>query len=115
MDTLIETAKLNDIDPRVWLADVLTRLPDHPSKQIADLLPWAWSPPTVAQAAWRSALKADRPGPSPNAYKSGASFVFRADTFEFLKALIQLTRTTHRRSRHKRLGQGESRNHRVER
>jgi IS66 C-terminal element len=30
--TLIETAKLNDIDPQVWLADVLARLPDHPAK-----------------------------------------------------------------------------------
>jgi len=28
--TLIETAKLNDIDPQAWLADVLARLPDHP-------------------------------------------------------------------------------------
>jgi hypothetical protein len=29
--TLIETAKLNDIDPQAWLADVLARLPDHPA------------------------------------------------------------------------------------
>lgn len=40
--TLIETAKLNDIDPKAWLADVLARLPDHPAKRIADLLPWNW-------------------------------------------------------------------------
>ena len=51
MDTLIGTAKLNDVDPRAWLADVLARLPGHPAKQVADLLPWAWSPPTLAQAA----------------------------------------------------------------
>ena len=36
--TLIETAKLNDVDPQAWLADVLARLPDHPAKQIGDLL-----------------------------------------------------------------------------
>jgi transposase len=30
--TLIATAKLNDIDPQAWLADVLARLPDHPAK-----------------------------------------------------------------------------------
>jgi len=30
--TLIETAKLNDIDPQAWLADVLARLPDRPAK-----------------------------------------------------------------------------------
>jgi len=40
--TLIETAKLNDIDPRAWLADVLARLPDHPAKRIGELLPWKW-------------------------------------------------------------------------
>ena len=40
--TLIETAKLNSIDPRAWLADVLARLPDHPAKHIADLMPWNW-------------------------------------------------------------------------
>ncbi len=40
--TLIETAKLNDIDPRAWLADVLARLQDHPAKRIDELLPWNW-------------------------------------------------------------------------
>jgi transposase len=49
--TLVETAKLNDIDPQAWLADVLARLPDHPAKRIHDLLPWNWKPPTSAAAA----------------------------------------------------------------
>ena len=40
--TLIETAKLNDIDPQAWLADVLARLPDHPAKRLDELLPWSW-------------------------------------------------------------------------
>ncbi len=40
--TLIETAKLNGIDPRAWLADVLARLPDHPMPRIDELLPWQW-------------------------------------------------------------------------
>jgi transposase len=40
--TLIETAKLNDVNPRAWLADVLARLPDHPAKRIRELLPWNW-------------------------------------------------------------------------
>ena len=31
---LIETCKLNDVDPRAWLADVLARIADHPMKQI---------------------------------------------------------------------------------
>jgi transposase len=40
--TLIETAKLNDVDPQAWLADVLARLHDHPAKRIDELLPWNW-------------------------------------------------------------------------
>jgi Transposase and inactivated derivatives len=40
--TLIETAKLNGVDPRAWLADVLARIADHPAKRIADLMPWNW-------------------------------------------------------------------------
>jgi transposase len=42
MYTLIETAKLNDIDPRAWIADVLDRLPAYPVQAIDDLLPWNW-------------------------------------------------------------------------
>ena len=49
--TLIETAKLNDVDPQAWLADVLARLPDHPAKRIAELLPWNWKTPAHAAAA----------------------------------------------------------------
>jgi transposase len=49
--TLIETAKLNDVDPQAWLADVLARLPDHPAKRIQELLPWNWSERTARVAA----------------------------------------------------------------
>jgi transposase len=49
--TLIESAKLNDVDPRAWLADVLARLPDHPARRIAELLPWSWRPQNLSAAA----------------------------------------------------------------
>lgn len=50
--TLIMTAKLNDIDPQVWLADVLARIADTPITRLEQLLPWNWTPLTVnAQAA----------------------------------------------------------------
>lgn len=41
--SLIETAKLNDIDPEAYLTDVLARIADHPIKRIDDLLPWNWA------------------------------------------------------------------------
>ena len=42
MLSLIYTAKLNDIDPRAWLADVLARIADHPASRLHELLPWHW-------------------------------------------------------------------------
>jgi transposase len=41
--TLIETCKLNGVDPRAWLADILARIADHRANRIAELLPWNWS------------------------------------------------------------------------
>jgi transposase len=49
--TLIATAKLNNIDPQAWLADVLARLSDHPAKRIDQLLPWNWRPQMLAAEA----------------------------------------------------------------
>ena len=49
--TLIQTAKLNDVDPQAWLADVLARLPDHPANKVADLLPWNWEAVTTSAVA----------------------------------------------------------------
>lgn len=40
--TLIQTARLNDVDRQVWLADVLARIADHPVSRLDDLLPWNW-------------------------------------------------------------------------
>jgi transposase len=40
--TLITSAKLNDVDPQAWLADVLARIADHPARRIDELLPWNW-------------------------------------------------------------------------
>jgi transposase len=43
MVTLITTAKLNDVDPQAWLADVLARINDHPIHKLDELLPWNWA------------------------------------------------------------------------
>ena len=40
--TLIETEKLNAIDPSAWLADTLARIPDYKITKVDDLLPWKW-------------------------------------------------------------------------
>jgi transposase len=42
MLSLIGTAKLNDIDPQAWLADVLARIADIPQNRLHELLPWNW-------------------------------------------------------------------------
>ena len=42
MYSLVITAKLNNVDPRAWLADVLRRISDHPASRLHELLPWNW-------------------------------------------------------------------------
>jgi transposase len=51
MYTLIQTAKLNDIDPQAWLADVLARINDQSIQRLDQLLPWNWKAPPVKLAA----------------------------------------------------------------
>ena len=57
--SLIETCKLNDVDLRAWLAEVLARLPDHPAHRVKELTPWAW--------------KARRNAAAPNAAEPAAT------------------------------------------
>ena len=45
MYTLIGTAKLNDVDPQAWLADVLGQIAELPQSDLHELLPWNWKPP----------------------------------------------------------------------
>ena len=42
MYTLTGTAKLNDVDPQAWLADVPDRVADMPQTRLHELLPWRW-------------------------------------------------------------------------
>jgi len=51
MATLINTAKLNDIDPQAWLADALDRIADIPQRRLPELLPWNWKANREAKAA----------------------------------------------------------------
>lgn len=49
--TLIETAKMNDVDPEAWLTCVLSRLPDHKINRIDELMPWIWKAENAQNAA----------------------------------------------------------------
>ncbi len=49
--SLIVSAKMNDIDPQAWLADVLARIADHPAHRLEELLPWNWKARSVKLAA----------------------------------------------------------------
>jgi hypothetical protein len=51
MYTLIESAKLNEINPESWLTDVIARIADHPINRIDELLPWNWRPPQTQACA----------------------------------------------------------------
>jgi transposase len=54
MYSLIVTAKMNDVDPQAWLADVLARIAEHPARRLDELLPWNWRnlrAPATGQAA----------------------------------------------------------------
>jgi transposase len=41
--TLIDTAKLNGVDPQVWLTDVLSRIADHKITKLDELMPWRYA------------------------------------------------------------------------
>ncbi len=41
--TLIETAKLNGVDPQAWLTDVLKRIADHKITRLDELMPWSYA------------------------------------------------------------------------
>ena len=49
--SLIESAKLNGLNPQHYIADVLTRIADHPARRIAELLPWNWQPLDATRVA----------------------------------------------------------------
>jgi hypothetical protein len=49
--SLIETAKLNGLNPQRYLADLLTRIADHPARHIAELLPWHRQPAELGRPA----------------------------------------------------------------
>jgi len=51
MYTLIATARLNDVDPQAWLADVLARIADTQQSRLAELLPWNWKTQSARLAA----------------------------------------------------------------
>ncbi|CAH2603437.1 transposase [Rhodovastum atsumiense] len=40
--TIIETCKLNSIDPQAYLTDILGRIADHPIQRTSEMLPWHW-------------------------------------------------------------------------
>ena len=49
--SLIESAKLNGLNPQHYIADLLARIGDHPARRIAELLPWNWQPLETTRAA----------------------------------------------------------------
>ncbi len=50
MYSLIVTAKMNDVDPQAWLANVLARIAEHSAQRLDELLPWNWRPRSAPQS-----------------------------------------------------------------
>ncbi|MCB1359122.1 IS66 family transposase [Halodurantibacterium flavum] len=48
--TIIETAKMNGLDPQAYLADILARVHDHKINRLDELLPWNWLPVVIPEA-----------------------------------------------------------------
>ena len=63
--TLIETAKLNGVDPQAWLTDVLARIADHKITRLSELTPWSYCQKLVTRvsggAGDRRRLPRERP------------------------------------------------------
>jgi hypothetical protein len=51
MYSLIVSAKMNNVDPQAWLADLLARIATHPAHRLDELLPWNWTPKASAITA----------------------------------------------------------------
>ena len=49
--TLIETAKMNNVDPEAWLTWVLERVADHKINRLDELMPWHWVQEQASRAA----------------------------------------------------------------
>ena len=51
MYTVIETCRMNSVDPQAYLADVLARIAYYPTHRIDELFPWSWTPKLSAMVA----------------------------------------------------------------
>jgi hypothetical protein len=51
MYTLIQNARLSDVDPQAWLADVLARINDQNIQNVGELVPWNWKTRSAKLAA----------------------------------------------------------------
>ncbi len=51
MLSVITTYRLNDVDPKAWVADVFARIVDFPVSRLRELLPWHWKSHRTAIAA----------------------------------------------------------------
>jgi transposase len=56
--TIIETAKMNGLDPQAYLADVIARISDHKINRLDELLPWNWTPLAKPEAVSETTLEA---------------------------------------------------------
>ena len=64
--TIVETAKMNGLDPEAYLADVLGRIADHPANRVDELLPWNWRAPGGSRPSSAPERRSVRAMPAPH-------------------------------------------------
>ena len=79
MSTLIGTAKLNDVDPQAWLADVLAHIAETTQSRLDELLPWNWQdshrrnqPKSLETSDPRVITRLPGPGPAQHTLRPSA-------------------------------------------
>ena len=78
MYSLIVTAKLNDVDPQAWLADVLARIATHPNGRIDELLEADGdASSTLLYTAYAQTLHADGQSPADDVVRKVADEFFK--------------------------------------
>jgi IS66 C-terminal element len=88
MFPLIMTAKLNDLNPQAWLADVFARMAEYPTSKTDELLAWNWKRRNASSRSGRLNLKPSLPPVAPARTPQSCAFVGCVQEHQAQQALL---------------------------